>query len=303
MASQKYIIDCDPGGDDALALMLAAVSPEIELLAVTTASGNAPAQVCAENALRVLRLCGRDDVPVYVGAHQPLSRPLAFDGFYSGENGLCNIKLPPAQRAMEPVPAVSFLVDCLNNQRNLSILSMAPLTNIALALRANGGRAPGIEKILCACGVFGVAPLPIPPRPEWNVSVDPQAAQEVFDSGILVEAIGLDASAWLNNEMLPPLLEGLPDSPALDFLQEGIKFNVARGLEPYSLLADSLAVAAAVNPALVNYVQGKAQVQTTEGPELGATRFIPGPGSVQAAHSYDFPSFIQLLRNRVFVCN
>jgi inosine-uridine nucleoside N-ribohydrolase len=180
------ILDCDPGHDDAIALLLALASPEVELVGVTTVHGNQTLEKTTDNALRVLALVGREDVPVAAGADRPLVRELQVAAHVHGESGLDGPALP--DRASEPVDqhAVDFLVERVTPETVL--VPVGPLTNVALALER--GIAPA--RIVLMGGA--IAEGNMTPAAEFNIWADPEAAERVFRSGLDVTMIGLDVT-------------------------------------------------------------------------------------------------------------
>jgi purine nucleosidase len=180
------ILDCDPGHDDAIALLLALASPELELVGVTTTHGNQTLEKTTDNALRVLALVERTDVPVAMGADRPLQRELHVAAHVHGETGLDGPELPA--RASDPVAqhAVDFLVEHVTPETVL--VAVGPLTNIALALER--GIDPG--QIVLMGGA--IAEGNMTPAAEFNIWADPEAAQRVFHAGLAVTMIGLDVT-------------------------------------------------------------------------------------------------------------
>ena len=180
------ILDCDPGHDDAIALLLALASPELELVGVTTTHGNQTLDKTTDNALRVLAFVGRTDVPVAMGADRPLVRELHTAAHVHGESGLDGPELPAA--ASEPVDqgAVDFLVEHVTSETVL--VPVGPLTNVALAL--DRGIRPA--RIVLMGGA--IAEGNMTPAAEFNIWADPEAAQRVFQSGLDVTMIGLDVT-------------------------------------------------------------------------------------------------------------
>jgi inosine-uridine nucleoside N-ribohydrolase len=180
------IIDCDPGHDDAIALLLALASPEVELVGVTTVHGNQTLDKTTDNALRVLALIERGDVPVAAGAERPLVRDLHVAAHVHGESGLDGPALPP--RASEPVAehAVDFLVERVTPETVL--VAVGPLTNVALALER------GIRPARIVLMGGAVAEGNMTPAAEFNIWADPDAAARVFGSGLDVTMIGLDVT-------------------------------------------------------------------------------------------------------------
>jgi inosine-uridine nucleoside N-ribohydrolase len=184
--STRLVLDCDPGHDDAIALLLALASPEIELVGVTTTHGNQTLDKTTDNALRVLGLVGRTDVPVAMGADRPLRRDLHVAAHVHGDSGLDGPALPP--RTAEPIAqgAVDFLVEHVTPETVL--VPVGPLTNVALALDA--GMRPA--RIVLMGGA--IAEGNMTPAAEFNIWADPEAAARVFGSGVDVTMIGLDVT-------------------------------------------------------------------------------------------------------------
>jgi inosine-uridine nucleoside N-ribohydrolase len=180
------LLDCDPGHDDAIALLLALASPEIELLGVTTVAGNQTVEKTTVNALRVLELAGRN-VPVAAGAGRPLVREPFVAAYVHGETGLDGTELPEPER--EPVAhhAVDFLAERV---AGATLVATGPLTNVALLLARYPGAWP--ERIVLMGGA--IAEGNVTPAAEFNVWADPEAAKRVFASGIDLTMVGLDVT-------------------------------------------------------------------------------------------------------------
>jgi inosine-uridine nucleoside N-ribohydrolase len=186
------LIDCDPGHDDAMALLLALASPELELLGVTTVHGNQTLEKTTANALRVLEFAGRH-VPVAAGADRPLFREPRVAAHVHGETGLDGPDLPPPAGKPEPLHAVDFLADRLREyERPVTLVPTGPLTNIALLLAHHPDVADDIERIVLMGGA--IAEGNVTPAAEFNIWVDPEAAARVFASGIDVTMVGLDVT-------------------------------------------------------------------------------------------------------------
>jgi len=185
------VLDCDPGHDDAIALLLALASPEVELLGVTTTYGNQTLEKTTANALRVLELVGRTDVPVATGAERPLERELAVAAHVHGESGLDGPVLPAAETPPASTNAVDFLADAVRGAgRQVTLVPTGPLTNVARYLETHG--ADGIERIVLMGG--SIAEGNITPAAEFNIWADPEAARLVFASGVDVTMVGLDVT-------------------------------------------------------------------------------------------------------------
>ena len=185
------IIDCDPGHDDAIALLLALASPEIELLGVTTVHGNQTLEKTTTNALRVLELAGRADIPVAAGADRPLVRDLIVASHVHGESGMDGPALPPATHRPIGQNAVDFTIEQLvSSPRPVTLVPTGPLTNVARVLEATEGE--NVERIVFMGG--SIAEGNMTPAAEFNVWADPEAAAAVLASGLDVTMIGLDVT-------------------------------------------------------------------------------------------------------------
>lgn len=192
---QRLIIDTDPGQDDALALLVALGSPELELIGVTTVAGNVPVAQTADNARRILELAGRGDVPVYAGAQRPLLRPPRPVPEIHGNTGIDGWNWAPAQRPAEPGHAVDWLVETLLREpvRSVSLITLAPLTNIALALRRAPEIAARLKRLVFMGGGYFEGGN-MTPAAEYNILVDPEAAAIVLASGIDLTAVPIDCT-------------------------------------------------------------------------------------------------------------
>ncbi len=185
------VIDCDPGHDDAIALMLTLASPEVELLGVTTVAGNQTIEKTTANAIRVLELCGRGDIPVAAGAADPLVRKRDVAVHVHGESGLDGPDLPPPVARPVPEHAVQFLATLIREREGaVTLVPTGPLTNVALLLALAPDARP--EGIVLMGGSVGEGNRT--PAAEFNIWADPEAARRVFESGIEVTMIGLDVT-------------------------------------------------------------------------------------------------------------
>jgi len=196
MSPLPIIIDTDPGQDDAVALLLAVASPELELLGVTTVAGNVPLALTSRNARQVLELAGRRDVPVCAGADAPLGGlPLVTAEHVHGDTGLNGVDLPEPTVPLDARHAVDFIVQTLREREagTVTLCPLGPLTNIALALRQAPDIAPRIRRIVLMGGGFFEGGN-VTPAAEFNLYVDPQAAHEVFASGVPITMAPLDVT-------------------------------------------------------------------------------------------------------------
>ncbi|MGU5653698.1 pyrimidine-specific ribonucleoside hydrolase RihA [Aeromonas allosaccharophila] len=187
------ILDCDPGHDDAIALILALASPELKVLAVTTSAGNQTPDKTLNNALRILTLLGRDDIPVAAGAPKPLARELIIADNVHGESGLDGPKLPDPAFAPQAMTGLELMAKCLRESPEpVTLVPTGPLTNIALLLAAHPELKPNIARIVLMGGTAGAGNWT--PAAEFNIYVDPEAADMVFKSGIPITMCGLDVT-------------------------------------------------------------------------------------------------------------
>ncbi|MFQ1656663.1 pyrimidine-specific ribonucleoside hydrolase RihA [Aeromonas veronii] len=191
--AQPVILDCDPGHDDAIALILALASPELKVLAVTTSAGNQTPDKTLNNALRILTLLGRDDIPVAAGAPKPLARELIIADNVHGESGLDGPKLPDPAFAPQAMTGIELMARCLRESPEpVTLVPTGPLTNIALLLAAHPELKPKIARIVLMGGAAGAGNWT--PAAEFNIYVDPEAADMVFKSGIPITMCGLDVT-------------------------------------------------------------------------------------------------------------
>ncbi len=255
------ILDCDPGHDDAIALLLALASPELELLAVTTTYGNQTLEKTTANALRVLELAGRSDVPVAMGAERPFARDLAVAAHVHGDSGLDGPVLPPPTAVPASDDAVTFMRSVVEaSPRPVTLLPTGPLTNVARYLDAHGGG--GIERIVLMGG--SIAEGNMTPAAEFNVWADPEAAQVVFASGLDVTMIGLDVTH--RAVTTPALQQRLREQGTVgSFVAELVDFFAIYHRETYGWegapIHDAVAVAHLIDPTLVTTVNRNVEVE------------------------------------------
>jgi inosine-uridine nucleoside N-ribohydrolase len=191
MTPTAIILDCDPGHDDAIALLLALASPEVELLGVTTVCGNQTLDKTTANALRVLEFAGRGDVPVHAGADRPLVREVRVAAHVHGESGLDGPELPPPSTQPGAQHAVDFLADRIRaREGKVTLVPTGPLTNVALLFALHPDAVP--ERIVLMGGAIGEGN--ITPAAEFNIWADPEAAERVFARGLDTTMVGLDVT-------------------------------------------------------------------------------------------------------------
>jgi inosine-uridine nucleoside N-ribohydrolase len=187
VSATRILLDCDPGHDDAIAILLALASPEVELLGITTVAGNQTLEKTTANAIRILEFAERTDVQVAAGADRPLLREPYVAKYVHGESGLDGPDLPPARGKPLDEHAVDFLA---RHATGATLVAVGPLTNVALLLARHPEARP--DRIVLMGGSIGVGN--VTPAAEFNIWADPEAAARVFASGLDVTMIGLDVT-------------------------------------------------------------------------------------------------------------
>jgi len=196
MTSRPIVIDCDPGQDDAVALLLAMASPgELDIRGIACVAGNVPLELTAANARRLVELVGCTDIPVYAGCSGPLLRPLVTAENVHGKTGLDGCDLPPPSTALAEGHAVDFIVEtCLAaGPEGITLCPLGPLTNIAQAIVKEPRILPNIREIVLMGGA-AMIPGNTTPSAEFNIYVDPHAAHVVFECGRPVVMMPLDVT-------------------------------------------------------------------------------------------------------------
>ena len=194
--TRKIIIDTDPGQDDAVAILLAFASPdELEVIGVTTVAGNVPLTSTTANARQVLELAGRPDVPLYAGCARPLSRPLVTAEHVHGPTGLDGPVLPAPSMPVQSQHAVPYLIETLRaaGPGTITLVTLGPVTNIAMALVQAPDIAPRIKEIVSILGTWSENGN-ITPAASFNDYVDPEAANVVVSSGIPLTLVPMDVT-------------------------------------------------------------------------------------------------------------
>ena len=192
---QSLIIDTDPGQDDAVAILLALASPEINLLGITTVAGNVPLALTQENARKICDLAGRTDMQVFAGLDRPLVRPLVTAEHVHGRTGLDGPVLPDPETPLQEQHAVDYIIDTLRREPagSVTLAPIGPLSNIAMAMQRAPDIIPRIRQIILMGGAYFEVGN-ITPAAEFNIYVDPHAAQVVFASGVPVIMMPLDVT-------------------------------------------------------------------------------------------------------------
>ena len=298
------ILDCDPGHDDAIALLLALASPELELVGVTTSYGNQKLEKTTANALRVLELVERTDVPVSAGAERPLARELVVAAHVHGESGLDGPALPEAHATPIPDDAASFTAQAIRAARApVTIVATGPLTNVARYLAEHGPE--GIGQIVVMGGA--IAEGNFTPAAEFNVWCDPEAAAAVFDSGLDVSMIGLDVThqALLGGEIEARLRDiGRIGAYVADLSVYFTRYHRETYGWEGAPIHDAVAVAHLIRPGLVETRHRSVEVELES--ELCRGRTVVDlwnrtdrPPNVHVGVGIDVDAFFELLVERI----
>lgn len=273
------VMDCDPGIDDAVALFVLLASDRISLLGMTACAGNQVLEKTYENARNLLTLAGREDIPVFRGAAGPLMRELVTAGDIHGDTGLGTVRLPDSAAEHRRGKAWDFIARTLEqSQEPVTILATGPLTNIAVLLLSCPELKPKIREITLMGGAcFGGN---ITPQAEFNIYVDPEAAQIVFRSGVPIRMFGLDVTskAQMYEEEFGLLAEY--QTKAADVFYRILKFyhqsSAPSMLTPQDgrvgvRLHDPSAAAYLIDPTLFTLRDCFVEIETKDGPTLGST--------------------------------
>jgi len=302
VTSTPVLIDCDPGHDDAIALLLALASPELELLGVTTVAGNQTLEKTTANAIRVLEFAGQADVPVAAGADRPLMREPFVAAYVHGETGMDGPDLPPPQSAPLPQHAVDFLAERIRNaERPVTLVPVGPLTNVALLLALHPDARP--ERIVLMGGA--IAEGNVTPAAEFNIWCDPEAAARVFASGIDVTMIGLDIThKALFTQAHMGRLAGRVGEMVNDLLRFYGQFHREVYRFDGSPIHDAVAVARVLNPDLVGTLERNVEVDTESELCRGRTvvdlwRRTEREPNAHVGVEIDADGFLELLISRI----
>ncbi|AKI02458.1 Inosine-uridine nucleoside N-ribohydrolase [Hoeflea sp. IMCC20628] len=276
MSPRKIIIDTDPGQDDAAAIMLALASPELKVLGITAVAGNVPLVLTARNARMITEICGRSEVPVYAGADRPLTRKLVTAEHVHGKTGLDGVEPFEAERPLEPVHAVDFIIETLRRQPagEITLCALGPLTNIATVIE----RAPDVvvrikEIVLMGGGFFEGGN--ITPSAEFNIYVDPEAADIVFKAGVPITMMPLDVThKVLTTRVRVERLRANGNRASLamaDMLEFFERFDEEKYGTDGGPLHDPTVIAWLIDPDMFSGRQCNVEIETGSELTLGAT--------------------------------
>ncbi|WP_157001637.1 nucleoside hydrolase [Agromyces laixinhei] len=301
---RKIIVDCDPGHDDAIALMLAHGNPDIELVAVTTVGGNAVLDKVTKNALGIMTMAGITGVPIAAGCVRPLIRE-GEDADVHGESGLDGVELPQPTMQLDPRHGVDLIIDTVMaaEPKTISLVPTGPLTNIAMAIRKEPRIIERVKEVVLMGGGVHVGNWSA--VAEFNIMIDPEAAHIVFDAPWDVTMIGLDAThqALATNEVADRITA--LNTPLADFVLGLFGFfrrayHDAQGFQ-YPPVHDPVTVARIIDPTIVGTVRAPIRVELRGDHTLGMTvtelrpAHIPENCRTQAAMSLDADRFWDLV--------
>jgi len=273
---KKIIIDTDPGHDDAIAILLALASPELDVIGITCVAGNAPLHLTEVNALRICELAGRKDMKVFSGCDRPMVRKLVTAEEVHGETGLDGPDWQDPNMELQPQHAVDWLVETLLDaeDRSITICPVGPLTNIGMALVREPAIASKIQSIITMGGGYFVGGN-VTPAAEFNIFVDPHAADVVYRSGIPIVAMPLDVThkALMTKEWINTLSElgtevGIKSAQMLTFYN---RFDLARYGMSGSPVHDPATIAYLIEPDLYTGKDVYVEIETRSSLTMGMT--------------------------------
>jgi inosine-uridine nucleoside N-ribohydrolase len=273
MMPKKIIIDTDPGVDDAMAILFALNSPELDVIGLTTVFGNVYTSQATQNALRLVELAGRADIPVAYGAESPLVVPLGYVAdFVHGTDGLGNTNQRPPDGEAINQPAAQFIVETvMANPGQVTLVPIGPLTNLALALALEPRLADSVAEVVVMGGAATVNGN-VNPAAEANIIHDPHAADVIFNAGWPVTMVGLDVT--MQTVMTDDYLVGLKGSVVGEFIYDISRFYRDFHHDHYRLEGihthDPSAIAYLIDPTLFSVERGPVRV-ITEGLAAGQT--------------------------------
>lgn len=305
---QPVVIDCDPGHDDAVALIMALATPDLDVKLVTTSAGNQSPEKTYRNARNILALAGRSDIPVHQGASKPIRRDLIIADFVHGETGLDGAELRDSTRAHDRATALEALREVLvTSPEPVTIVATGPLTNIAILVLAHPEILHKIKQISFMGGAcFGGN---YTPAAEFNIYVDPEAADIVMQSGVPLAMFGLDVTH--KAALLPVDIDRLEEvgTEVAKTLTQLLRFYSRTATQDFLVpkdqpiplhMHDPCAVAYLIDPSLFTMVDAHVEVSLSEGITLGQTvvdynQTTGQPAQVKVGFDIDRERFVQLL--------
>ena len=312
----RIILDTDPGIDDALALFLALASPEIQLEAITTVSGNVHVDITTRNALALLELAGRTGIPVARGSDRPLVRETVIADYVHGRNGLGEVLLPEPQRQPTGKHAVDVIIEQIMAAPGaITLIPIGPLTNIALAVRREPRIAQHVREVVIMGGALRV-PGNVTPCAEFNFYADPHAAHIVLHAGWPIRLVSLDATNHTDMQREQFAVLAASGHPVTQAIKRIVDFHLDEFGKPRGITAfhmhDPLCLAAAMHPELLTWKPAYVDVELAGTLTLGESvayfeqteDIDPSlehlhPSNVLASAGVDVERFIQLYMERI----
>jgi pyrimidine-specific ribonucleoside hydrolase len=307
---KRIILDTDPGIDDALAFILAFNSPELKIEAVTTVAGNVNHAKGHRNAKQILEFLGVTDVPVCAGAVVPLIKKLGHAEEFHGKTGLGDTTLPEPTMATDPRSAVDIILEKADELgKELTLVAIGPLTNIAVAILADPALPEKVDKLVIMGGAFNLTPHGhgnANSVAEFNIWLDPEAAKIVFNSGIPIMAIGLDTTTHLDYRMSREIFEGIvaKGNRTTDLVNDLCKGLVER-FNGFSL-HDPQAMAYVIDPSMFTTEKYKVDVECSGELTRGMTvverrfyRIVKDEANVEVVVKVEADRFLKLINERI----
>ena len=309
MSARKIIIDTDPGQDDAVAILLALASPELDLLGISCVAGNVPLALTAKNARIVCELAGRPDIKVYAGCDRPIARPLVTAEHVHGKTGLDGMELPDPTMDLQDQHSVDFIIETLRREASgsVTLVPIGPLTNIATAMERAPDIIPRIQEIVLMGGAYFEVGN-ITPTAEFNIFVDPEAAKTVFGAGVPLTVMPLDVThKALTTRARVEAFRALPGrvGPAVaswtDFFE---RFDKEKYGSEGAPLHDPCTIAYLLKPDLFAGRHINVEIETDSDLTLGMTvadwwRVTKRPANAQFIGDLDADGFFALLIERL----
>ncbi|TWD55596.1 purine nucleosidase [Agrobacterium vitis] len=308
--ARKIIIDTDPGQDDACAIMLALGSPdEVEVLGLTVVAGNVPLSMTSRNARIVCELSGRADLPVYEGALKPLQRPQVTAEHVHGKTGLDGAEVDEPVMAVQAQNAVDFIIDTIRREEpgTVTLCTLGPQTNIALALQKAPDIAPRIkELVMMGGGCFEGGN--ITPAAEFNIYVDPQASKIVLASGIPIVMMPLDVTHQLMTTKARVERIGAIGTRVSEVVVQWLQFFERFDIEKYGSdggpLHDPTVIAYLIRPELFSGRKCNVEIETESELTVGMTvvdwwHVTDRPANATYMRNVDADGFFELLTERL----
>ncbi len=306
--THRIIIDCDPGQDDAVALLLAFASPELDVLGITTVGGNVPLRLTHRNARMMCDIAG-SDVPVFAGCDQPMRRPLRTAEYIHGETGIDGIDVFEPATPLQQQQGVDFIIETLlaADESSITLVPTGPLTNIGTVIEREPGVLPKIERIVLMGGAMREGGNRTPSA-EFNILVDPEAADIVFRSGVPIVQMGLDVTHQVLStreriDRIRALGNPVADAVAgmIDFFE---RYDMSKYAAPGAPLHDPCTVAWLIKPELFTGKDCNVAIETQSDLTLGHTavdfwHVTERPRNVHWVYQVDSDGFYELLTERL----